>query len=102
MKAWIVYYDNEWCSLVHAKTRGQACAYIMNRIDPGDGFIYFRAIRMPGLDDKPITYINALEAGFHYRSFPDADDYIPENYFINDCNCNICKPKLERLCQTTH
>ena len=100
MKAWIVYYEDEWCSLVHAQTSGQAKAYIMNRIDPGNGFICFRAIRLAGLDDKPITYTNALEAGFQYRDYPDnKSPYdFPEVYFVNDCNCRICKPKenLER------
>ena len=67
MKAWIVYYyDNEWCDLVHAETRGKACAYIRDVIDTGLDFIDFRAVRLPGLDNKPITYENAVEAGFHY------------------------------------
>ena len=101
MKAWIVYYYDEWCSLVHAETRGKACLYIRDTIDSGLDFLDFRAIRLPGLDDKPITYGNACEAGFHYLDEyheekplfpPEADEY-----FVNDCNCKICKPDLERL-----
>ena len=92
MKAWIVYYEDEWCSLVHEETSGKACAYIMNKIDPGDGFICFHAIRIPGLDDKPVTYANALEAGFQYRDYFDEAD-IPDICFVNDCACEICEPK---------
>jgi len=96
MKAWIVYYEDEWCSLVHEQTRGKACAYIMNRIDPGDGFICFRAIRLPGLDDKPITFDNAADAGFFYQN-PDTGilettELHQREAFINDCSCEICKP----------
>ena len=95
MKAWIVQYEDDWCSLVHEETRGKACAYIMNKVDPGDGFIHFRAIRLPGLDDKPITYGNACEAGFHYLDEYQKPLFPPEadEYFINDCSCEICKPK---------
>ena len=94
MKAWIVYYCDEWCSLVHAETRGKACAYIMNKIDPGDGFICFRAIRLPGLDNKPITYVNAADAGFFYKDEQEfGAGLIQEESFINDCRCKICKQK---------
>ena len=92
MKAWIVYYDDEWCSLVHAETRGKACAYIMNKIDPGDGFIHFHALRLPDLDNKPITFGNAGSAGFFYKDEQEFGTvFYPEETFINDCACKICK-----------
>ena len=96
MKAWIVYYYDEWCSLVHAETRGKACAYIRDRIDTGLDFTDFRAVRIPGLDDKPITYENAADVGFFYQdefSSEDWDRVCPEESFFNDCNCDICKGK---------
>ena len=96
MKAWIVYYyDNEWCSLVHAETRGKACAYVRDCYDKGFDFLDFSAIRLPGLDDKPITFDNAADAGFFYQN-PDTGILEPTELhqreaFINDCNCKICK-----------
>jgi len=94
MKAWIVYYyDNEWCSLVHAETRGKACAYIRDCINTGLlDFIDFHAVRLPGLDDKSITYENAADAGFFYQDdFESGLRLEAEEVFINDCNCKICK-----------
>ncbi len=95
MKAWIVYYyDNEWCNLVHAETKGKACAYIRDAIDVGLDFLDFRAIRIPELDNKPITYNNAAESGFFYRDeFSNGKRVAPEESFINDCRCKICKQK---------
>ena len=91
MKAWVVYYEDDWCSLVHAKTRGKACAYIMNKIDPGEGFICFHALRLPGLDDKPITYENAADIGFFYQDeFNNENRITPKESFINDCACKTC------------
>ncbi|MBU0791725.1 MAG: hypothetical protein KKC55_14845 [Gammaproteobacteria bacterium] len=94
MKAWIVYYYDEWCSLVHAETRGKACAYIKDIIDTELDFLDFRAIRIPGLDNKPITYLNTVKAGFRYQIEDDVYNppiFTKPEYFVNDCNCKICK-----------
>ena len=82
--------------MVHAKTRGKAIAYIMNKIDPGYGFIHFHAIRLSGLDDKKITYDNAVKAGFfYYDAFSGKPIPRPASIraFVNDCTCRICKAK---------
>lgn len=92
MKAWVVFYGEQWCVLLHADTRGKAQALAMG-LDHGDNdFVRYRAIRLPGLDDKPITFDNAHEAGFHY--YDDYDDGIPiePEDFFNDCRCELCKP----------
>ncbi len=95
MKAWIVGCE-EWVMLVHAETRGKAKTTVMG-ITGGDyNFTDFSAKRIPGLDDKPITYQNAKEAGFQYTDLVgteeiDEDGYLLEKYFINDCRCDICK-----------
>ena len=102
MKAWIVYYYDEWCSLVHEQTRGKACASVRDCIDTGLDFIDFRAIRLPGLDDKPITYENAAAAGFFYQSeFSDFDNMGDGAVaFVNDCSCGICKEQKDATNQT--
>jgi hypothetical protein len=63
MKAWIVYCGDEWNELTHANTAGKAKVAIMKSIG-FDNYIYLGAKRLPGLDDKPITYQNAKDAGF--------------------------------------
>ena len=88
MKCYIVNTGDEWCSLVHAQTRGQAIQRIREWVDPGDSFLDFSARRLPGLDDKPITYQNAKEAGFEYEHGYGVG--YSENEFINDCHCELC------------
>ena len=88
MKCYIVNTGDEWCSLVHAQTRGQAIQRIRKWVDPGESFLDFSARRCPGLDNRPITYQNAKDAGFEY-----GDGYggrLTENYFTNDCHCELC------------
>lgn len=96
MKAWQVIHSDDWCTLMHAETRGQAITAATNHVSYGDEFTEFRALRLPGLDDKPITYENAKAAGFEYepdRWFDcDADQAsYNESIFSNDCPCEICK-----------
>ncbi len=90
MKAWIVEdrFD-EWVTLVHAKTTGKAKVEVASWF--GSDFLSLNAKRLPGLDDKPITYQNALDAGFQYTTDELGDEFTPEYQFINDCNCDICK-----------
>jgi len=49
-----------------------------------------RAKRIPGLDNKPITYQNAKDAGFQYWDDDAGDCLLPE-FFNNDCRCELCK-----------
>ena len=95
MKAWIC--DNlswpEYCILVHAETRGKAKARA-HACDPGfsfDDFTEIRARRFPGLDDKPFNVDNNKAAGFCYQD-DDGNDII-DDFFINDCGCELCRPK---------
>lgn len=93
MKAWVVSIPEDWCSLVHADTRGKAIVQVRQHISDYNEFTDFRAERLPGLDDKPITYQNAKDAGFEY-----IDEYgtgEPEDWFINDCYCGICTGKQD-------
>lgn len=96
LKAWKVYIPDQWCSLVHAETRGKAIVQVRCNVSDFEEYIDFRAQRLPGLDDRPITYQNAKDAGFEYL-----DEYnflLPEDWFTNDCHCEICETG-ERLCQ---
>jgi len=89
MKAWIVFYADEYCALFHAETRGKAKLRMIENYGDND-FLAYRAKRLPGLDDKPITYQNAKDAGFEYTQ-DDSEILAPESEFINDCRCDICK-----------
>lgn len=93
MKAWVVYpKGDDWCTLIHAETRGKAIQKVMDIYDPDwYSFIDYKALRKPGLDGKSITYDNALDAGFRYVDSDDQTRYLPKEYFINDCRCEICK-----------
>jgi hypothetical protein len=95
MKAWIVFdTSEEWFSLFHAYTAGKAKLRGLEEYNL-DSFTEMRARRIPGLDDKPITYQNAKDAGFEYTNggyTEDGDEHgwlLPE-FFINNCRCKIC------------
>ena len=91
------FRDDEWCSLIHGETRGKAklrfleCTCGMGN----DEFTEIRLRRLPGLDNKPITYQNAKDAGFEYSSmeFDENGDeiYNDPEHFINDCDCPVCR-----------
>jgi hypothetical protein len=96
MKAWIVDDGGDCCTLVHAETIGKAKLKGQSalNVDYYD-YLYVRAKRIPGLDDKPITYQNAKDAGFQYIDLyggdSDEDGYLKPELFFNDCYCEICK-----------
>lgn len=96
MKAWVVSYDHEFCSLFHAETSGKAKMLLMGEYGRDGDFVDYRARRLPGLDDRPITYENAKAAGFEYQD--ESGDTIPleELIFTNDCHCDICKGGVAR------
>lgn len=90
MKAWTVSdRSEEWAGLFHAETEGKAKLKGMEEYGLDD-FTEMRAKRIPGLDDKPITHQNALDAGFQYWDDENGDYLKPED-FQNDCRCDICK-----------
>ena len=95
MKAWIVSATSEeWCSLFHANTSGKAKLRGLEEYNLSD-FTEMRARRLPGLDDKPITYQNAKDAGFQYgdggySEDGDGDGHLLPSFFSNDCRCEIC------------
>ena len=90
MKAWIVSIPDEWGSLVHADSRGKAIAEVRAHVSNWNDFIDFRAKRIPGLDDIPITWKAAAEAGFEYVN--DDGTEFDEIQFTNDCYCHVCRP----------
>jgi hypothetical protein len=88
MKAWIVYdTSEEWVSLFHADTSGKAKLRGLEEYNL-DSFTDMRAKRLPELDNKPITYQNAKDAGFEYL---DDGGKLEAMYFFNDCRCEICE-----------
>ena len=99
MKGWIVWFGDDVCTLVHADTRGRA-KLLGKGILGSDEFTEMRALRMKGLDDKPITYQNAKDDGFQYTNGGysedgDEDGYLLPELFTNDCHCDICRRRHE-------
>ena len=95
MKAWIVSdFGDEWCSLFHADTAGRAKLRGLEEYNLDD-FTTMRAKRLLGLDNKPITYQNAKDAGFQfsdggYLEDGNGDGNLLPELFSNDCRCDIC------------
>ena len=89
LKAWVVWCGDDWCTLIHGETRGKAQAFVMGHIGVGD-FIDYSALRLPGLDGKPITFDNAAAAGFHYLDESTGDDE-DASEFRNWCKCEVCE-----------
>jgi hypothetical protein len=99
MKAYIArYYDSEWCMLVHGENVSEAKKNFYNwnpGFEEGD-YIDIRLIRLKLCDDKPFTFENAKNAGFHYvyegyNGYDDNGDNIEyPDLFINDCRCEVC------------
>lgn len=90
MKAWFVFVPEEWGEIVHAETRGKAKAIIMHEFGVED-FTYMSATRVKGLDDKPITYQNCIDAPFNWL---DEDGRpLKEIDFYNVCRCEVCNPE---------
>lgn len=101
MKAWVVSdTSGVWCSLFHAETSGKAKLRGLEEYNLYD-FTEMRAKRLLGLDDKPITYQNAKDAGFEYltdTSYDSNDEgKLDAKYFVNDCVCELCRAEISRL-----
>ena len=91
-KAWIVQCADEWCTLMHADTRGRAKELARRYVDDWNEFTDMGARRLPELDDRPFTYEDCKNAGFEYAEFEDPDDGSQaKEAFTNDCPCDICK-----------
>lgn len=102
MKAYVAQFkDEEWCTLIHGKTRAQAKYNFLHWEPTGMADRSYwndiRLRRLPGLDDLPITYENAKAAGFEYAAneFDDDGNSLDDgpDHFVNDCCCEICKKK---------
>ncbi len=87
-KAYIARVSEEWCSLVHGETPGEAKSRFQDEFDVD--FTTIGLKRIPGLDDKPITYENAKAAGFEYTDV-DTEDLLGPDQFANYCPCEICR-----------
>ena len=91
------FVNEDWGCLVHGETREKAKHRFM-RIEPSgwaehDWWTDIRLRRIPGLDDKPITYDSAKEAGFEYEEEADDPMPLPPEEFYNFCDCEICRPE---------
>lgn len=102
MKAWVVWFGeiNFGCVLVHAETIGKAKLAGKSLLD-GDDYLEMHARRMKGLDNKPINYQNAKDAGFQYTDGGysedgDGDGYLLPELFHNYCHCENCHSELVR------
>jgi hypothetical protein len=94
MKAWIVSDRSDtWAGLFHAETEGKAKLKGLEEYCLDD-YTEMRAKRIPGLDNKPITYQNSKDAGFQYWDDETGDYLIPE-LFHNECRCSICREEEE-------
>lgn len=90
MKAWFISVDTGdygWGDFVHGETSGKGKAMFWDEWgDQAEEWIWLRAIRVPSLDDVPITEINILEH-LHGETF-EGEPYT-EWYPI--CTCEVCK-----------
>ena len=94
-KAYIARASDDWCGLVHGETPGKAKSrFCANSILESWDFLAVRLRRIPGLDDKPITYENAKAAGFEFAG--EEGEPLDPKYFENDCSCEICKKGGEK------
>lgn len=85
MKAWWIWFDDEWGDYVHGETVSKAKAMFWATWSwEADEWIRLRAKRVPRLDDKPITMEAILEVD-HYSE----GDLLHVWYPI--CTCEICK-----------
>lgn len=97
MKGWIVSTKfGEYVLPLHAETRGQAKSRAIDW-DLGEEFLThscfpdISARRLPGIDGKRITYESLKAAGFEYTDESGEADQLAEAYFVNYCNCEICR-----------
>lgn len=82
MKAWFVWADDEWGDFVHGETPGKAKSMFWNYwVLEASDFCSLRPIRVPRLDDKPLTEESINEC---------RDDDDPWDSPII-CRCEICK-----------
>ena len=93
MKAFFMHFDGEFAGmLLHGETRGKAKMRFLNEALGNGEYSAVRGWRIPGLDNKPITYKNAKDAGFEYTEEHDEEDTaLPESMFDNNCFCEICR-----------
>ena len=98
MLAYVAKYDNEeWSILVHGETRGKA-KFQFVRCEPSGNYDSsmwneIRLRRLPRQDDKPFTYENSKAAGFEYWYDEESDIILPEDDFINFCDCPVCRKR---------
>ena len=86
------FAGEDWVSLVHGQTRGQAKARFLRTCPlPMDDCHYedVRLTRLPGCDGKPLTRENARAAGFTYTE--DDNPYPDWWEWDNSCDCEVCK-----------
>lgn len=88
-------HDDEWCLLVHGRTRGEAKARF-DRVEPSGWAVFteIRLRRLPCLDDKPFTYDVCLEAGWMYEDIDTGEELRREDFY-NECDCPVCRPGVE-------
>jgi hypothetical protein len=97
IKAWFVTpKDEDYGYLIHAETRGKAIYQALKYAEyfhcDRTEFTHLQARRFPKMDDKRITFHNALAAGIEMRS-EDGDKITPNDFE------NICWSPLCRLCR---
>lgn len=97
MKAYVASFEGcDWVALIHGETRGKAKRMFWECAPEQEGdYIDIRMRRIPGLDDKPITYENAKQSGFEYRD-DSVGEVLEEYEFDNYCHCSVCNPNKFR------
>ena len=99
MNAYIAIFDGEeWQTLIHGKTRGEAKSRFM-RCEPSGvaDHSYFNSIRLrrlPAWDNRPFIDGDEVRALFSSEERDENGDEIPDP-FINDCDCELCKAHHE-------
>lgn len=90
MKAWFVWIMDEWGDYVHGETPGKAKSMFWKEWgDEADEWINLRPIRIPDLDNIPLTRENIAKYQGK-RLLGDQDDY---GNWWPICDCSVCKPE---------
>ena len=97
--AFYAQYENEdYCTVVHAKTRGKA-KWRFARVDPAGNYDpsmwnEIRLKRLPEWDDKPFVRGEEYNQLFSPDSYNDAGDPVYDGYSWIDCDCPLCTGAL--------
>ena len=82
MKAWFVWYGDEWGEYVHGETASKAKSMFMREWSCECDWIDLRPIRCSALDNIPITSDSIRDL--------HSPDTVADEHLYPICKCEIC------------